>query len=65
MRVYKCDRCGRYVSLSAKDFFVRNPTRGVYKFGVKKHLCATCEESFRKWLNECGGRYTISNKNKN
>ena len=50
MRVYKCDRCGAYVSTTAKDFFVRKPTRGVYRFGKKMHLCDDCRRSFTKWL---------------
>ena len=50
MRVYKCDRCGKYISLSARDFFVRDPTRWVYKLSKKLHLCSDCENSFRKWF---------------
>lgn len=52
MMVYKCDRCGEYVPLSARDFFVRKPTRGIYKLSKKIHLCATCEASFRRWFND-------------
>ncbi len=50
MRVYKCDRCGAYVPSSAKDFFVRKSTRGIYKLSKKMHLCHECTESFTKWL---------------
>lgn len=27
MRVYKCDRCGKYVALGMIERFLRNPTR--------------------------------------
>ena len=50
MRVYKCDRCGAYVESSMRDFFVRKPSKGVYRFGKKMHLCHECAESFKEWL---------------
>lgn len=53
MRVYKCDRCGKYVSRMARDFFVRNPTRGIYKLSNKIRLCNDCAKSFREWFGEC------------
>ena len=53
MRVYKCDRCGEYVSRTARDFFVRNPTRGIYKLRKNIHLCNDCANSFREWFGEC------------
>lgn len=40
MRVYKCDRCGKYVLRTVRDFFVRNPTRGIYK--LRKMECWDC-----------------------
>lgn len=52
MRVYKCDRCGKYVSLNARDFFLRKPTRGIYKLSKKIHLCRDCAKSFRRWFND-------------
>lgn len=51
MRVYKCDRCGKYVSIKAKYFFVRKPTH-LYRIGSKKHLCDDCAKSFRRWFFE-------------
>lgn len=50
MRLYRCDRCGKYVSKRARDFFVRKPTRGIYKLSDKLHLCHDCAKSFRKWF---------------
>ena len=50
MRVYKCDRCGAYVDQSMKDFFVRNPTKGVYRLSKKIYLCGDCRRSFTEWL---------------
>ena len=50
MRVYKCDRCGRFVPLSARDFFLRKPTKGVYRLSKKIHLCCDCQRSFIEWL---------------
>ena len=52
MRVYKCDRCGKYAQRTARDFFVRKPTSGIYKLSKKIHLCSDCEKSFRSWFNE-------------
>ena len=50
MRIYKCDRCGKYISKDMRDFFVRKPARRVYRFGRKKHLCEDCADSFDQWL---------------
>jgi len=52
MRVYECDRCGKFISASIRDFFIRKPSRGVYRFGKKMHLCRDCAESFRRWLTD-------------
>ena len=52
MRVYKCDRCKKYVSLRTRDFFVRKPTRVLYRFGKKMYLCDDCAKSFRRWFND-------------
>ena len=51
MRLYRCDRCGEYVSKRARDFFVRKPNKGVYRLGKKIHLCTKCADSFRRWMN--------------
>ena len=51
MRVYKCDRCGKYVSAGLRDYFVRKPTP-LYRIGRKMHLCDDCAKSFRKWFYE-------------
>ena len=53
MRVYKCDRCGEYVPRTSRDFFVRKPTREIYKLRKNIHLCSDCAKSFRKWFSEC------------
>ena len=52
MRVYKCDRCGEYVSRTARDFFVRNPARGIYKLRRNIHLCNDCANSLREWFHD-------------
>ena len=49
MRMYKCDRCGAYVPASFKDY-LRKPSRGVYRFGKKRHLCRECSRSFDEWM---------------
>ena len=51
MRVYKCDRCWKYVEIESRCFFVRKPTP-LYRIGLKKHLCADCAKSFREWFND-------------
>lgn len=48
MRAYKCDRCGAFAT---RNIFVRKPSRFVYRFGKKNHLCSKCVASFDKWLN--------------
>ena len=47
MRAYKCDRCGAFAT---RNIFVRTPSRYVYRFGKKNHLCSKCVASFDKWL---------------
>lgn len=50
MRVYKCDRCWKYVEIEAKHLFVRKPTP-LWRLGRKMHLCDDCVKSFREWFN--------------
>lgn len=52
MRMYRCDRCGELVAASYKSF-IRKPSRGVYRFGKKQHLCHDCADDLRKWMNGC------------
>ena len=52
MRMYRCDRCGELVSTSYKSF-VRKPSRGVYRFGKKRHLCHDCSDDLRRWIKGC------------
>lgn len=51
MRVYKCDRCGKYVSLGMRERFLRNSSP-MWRFGRKKHLCDDCVKSFRRWFSD-------------
>ena len=50
MRVYKCDRCGKCVSVGGL-FELTPPRLRIYRFGIKKHLCCECAKSFREWFN--------------
>lgn len=50
MRVYKCDRCGKFVTLDHM-YKVASPRLMVCRFGRKKHLCKDCAKSFREWFN--------------
>ncbi len=52
MRVYECDRCGKYIPELREPRYFRKPTRGVYRFGKKRHLCHECAQSFDVWLTE-------------
>lgn len=52
MRMYRRDRCGELVSASYKGF-VRKPSRGVHRFGKKRHLCHDCSDDFRRWIKGC------------
>ena len=49
MRVYKCDRCGKYVSLGMRELFLRKPTP-LWRLGRKMHICDNCANSFRRWF---------------
>lgn len=49
MRMYRCDRCGELVTSSCRSF-IRKPSRGVYRFGKKQHLCPDCADDLRRWL---------------
>lgn len=51
MRVYKCDRCGKYVSLGMRGRFLRKPTP-IWRIGRKTHLCDNCANSFRRWFSD-------------
>ena len=55
MKVYECDRCGRYVEMDAR-MYVHRPYRGIWKVGSRRHLCPECAESFREWV-AAGGNY--------
>lgn len=49
MKVYECDRCGRYVEMDAR-MHVHRPYRGIWKVGSKRHLCPECVKSFYEWF---------------
>lgn len=51
MRIYKCDRCGKYVTRKNRDFFLRKPTK-LWHFGPKLHVCDDCTKSFREWFHD-------------
>ena len=51
MRLYKCDRCGKYVKRDSLRLLTL-PYRWLYRFGKKGHLCESCEKSFRDWFYE-------------
>lgn len=55
MKVYKCDRCGRYVEQRALEL-LRMPYRGIWRIGRRGHLCPECAGSFREWF-AAGGNY--------
>lgn len=55
MKVYECDRCGRYVEMDARTYVYR-PYRGIWKVGGRWHLCPECAESFCEWF-AAGGKY--------
>ena len=56
MKVYDCDRCGRYVEMDARMYVHRpyigicRPYIGIWKVGSKRHLCPECVESFKEWF---------------
>lgn len=50
MKVYECDRCGRYVEAqSAFDFMGPRPFMWRIGFSGKRHICGDCFESFKRW----------------
>ena len=52
MRVYKCDRCGKF--FKRDDLMVMTaPILPVYfNFRIKRHVCGECAKSFREWFND-------------
>lgn len=53
MRVYKCDRCGRY--LDWWNIYVvkfRKPSFGDYTWNHKRQLCKECNNEFERWLTD-------------
>ena len=55
MKVYECDRCGRYVEMDAM-MYVHRPYIGIWKISSKRNLCPECVESFKKRF-AAGGKY--------
>ena len=55
MKVYECDRCGRYVEQRALEL-LRMPYRGIWRIGRRRHLCPECAESFGRWWVAAGGK---------
>ena len=55
MKVYECDRCGRYVEMDAR-MYVHRPYVGIWKVGSRRHLCPECVGSFKEWF-AAGGNY--------
>lgn len=49
MKVYECDRCGRYVEMDLRKY-VHRPYRGIWKLGSRRHLCPDCADSFYRWF---------------
>lgn len=54
MKVYECDRCGRYVEQRAPEL-LRMPYRGIWRIGRRGHLCPACIRSLHGWF-EAGGK---------
>lgn len=54
MKVYKCDRCGRYVEMDA-SMYVHRPYRGIWKLSSRRHLCPACIRSLHGWF-AAGGK---------
>lgn len=49
MRMYKCDRCGKFVS---KSCFKKLSKPRIFRLGKKLHVCQECARSFCNWLEE-------------
>lgn len=52
MRVYRCDRCGRFFK-RGELFVMVPPNRPIFSnFKIKKHICRDCSDSFYRWWRE-------------
>lgn len=54
MRVYMCDRCGKYVGWDDRyalrlQVYIEDGERLLYR---KKHLCAECNQVLCEWLSD-------------
>lgn len=49
MRVYKCDRCGKFFKRD-ELMVMTAPILPVYfNFRIKRHVCGDCTSDFKRW----------------
>lgn len=49
MRVYKCDRCGKFFKRD-ELMVITAPILPVYfNFRIKRHVCGDCASDFKRW----------------
>lgn len=56
MKVYECDRCGRYVEMELPRYARTVLADSVRVKGTDRELCPECVESFKEWF-AAGGNY--------
>lgn len=55
MRVYKCDRCGKFFRRD-ELMVMTTPILPVYfNFRIKRHVCGDCASDFKRWWDSSTG----------
>ncbi len=53
MRVYKCDRCGKYLGWGDIYFLkIRKPLFGEYTWSYKRQICKKCNNALDEWFDD-------------
>lgn len=52
MRVYKCDRCGKFFKRDELMVMTALILPVYFNFRIKRHVCDNCARSFRRWFSD-------------
>lgn len=49
MRVYKCDRCGRFFRRDELLLMIKPKSPVLFDLRAKEHICRDCAYDFKRW----------------